>query len=164
MIDLQDMFEDSPSTRCSSVEDKKDVQHQLGEGVEGSDEVGARFNGDYNNEEKRNDVEKGETDLLMQLLEVGHEEMVVKDMVISMIMVGRDTTSVAMMWLFWLLSKHREEEALIVREVCGCGDQSQSEGLDYECLKEMKLLKACLCESMRLYPASGIGLEAHLWC
>ncbi|TKY63450.1 monooxygenase protein [Spatholobus suberectus] len=101
---------------------------------------------------KKSEVEKGGTDLLARLLEAGHEETAVRDMVISMIMAGRDTTSAAMTWLFWLLSKHREEEALIVREVCGCGDQSEGLGLDYQCLKEMKLLKACLCESMRLYP------------
>ncbi|XP_047156026.1 cytochrome P450 94B3-like [Vigna umbellata] len=90
------------------------------------------------------------TDLLARLLEAGQEETVVRDMVISMIMAGRDTTSAAMTWLLWLLSKHREEEALLVKEVY-CGN-NRCEGLDYECLKEMKLLKACLCESMRLYP------------
>ena len=93
---------------------------------------------------------KGGTDLLVRLLEAGQEETVVRDMVISMIMAGRDTTSAAMTWLFWLLSKHGEEEALLVKEVY-CAKE-RSEGLDYECLKEMKLLKACLCESMRLYP------------
>lgn len=89
-------------------------------------------------------------DLLDRLLKAGHEEIVVRDMVISMIMAGRDTTSAAMTWLFWLLSKHREQEASLVKEF-SCGE-NENKCLDYECLKEMKLLKACLCESMRLYP------------
>ncbi|TKY63448.1 fatty acid omega-hydroxylase [Spatholobus suberectus] len=56
--------------------------------------------------EVENGTEKGGTDLLVWLLEARHEETVVRDMVISMIMAGRDTTSEAMTWLFWLLSKH----------------------------------------------------------
>ncbi|KAH1265781.1 Cytochrome P450 94B3 [Glycine max] len=95
---------------------------------------------------------KNGTDLLDRLLEACHEEIVVRDMVISMIMAGRDTTSAAMTWLFWLLSRHREQEASLVKEVYDENNQNQGLGLDYECLKEMKLLKACLCESMRLYP------------
>lgn len=102
---------------------------------------------------KKAEIEKGRKsskDLLVRLLEAGHEETVVRDMVISMIMAGRDTTSAAMTWLFWLLSKNREQEALLVKEVKR--KDHRSEFLDYEFLKEMKFLKACLCESMRLYP------------
>jgi cytochrome P450 len=79
-------------------------------------------------------------------------------MVISMIMAGRDTTSAAMTWLLWLLSKNQSKEELIVkgvREVFGRKNNDEFElmrSFDYEGLKEMKYLKACLCESMRLYP------------
>lgn len=85
-------------------------------------------------------------DLLARLLEAGHDDVMVRDMVISMIMAGRDTTSAAMTWLFWLLSRHPNKEEMIVNEVRGVF------GFDYEGLKEMRYLKACLCESMRLYP------------
>ncbi|XWS60280.1 hypothetical protein CRYUN_Cryun07bG0022900 [Craigia yunnanensis] len=90
-------------------------------------------------------------DLLSRLLSAGHDEEVVRDMVISFIMAGRDTTSSAMTWLFWLLSKHQNAEKMMVKEVesmLGNGEK----GLDFEVLKEMNCVKACICESMRLYP------------
>lgn len=89
-------------------------------------------------------------DLLSRLLKAGHGEEVVRDMVISFIMAGRDTTSAAMTWLFWLLSQNRSVEKMVVDEVEGMVDNGGA--LDYEALQEMNFLKACLCESMRLYP------------
>lgn len=92
-------------------------------------------------------------DLLARLLEAGHDEILVRDMVISMIMAGRDTTAAAMTWLFWLLSKHSSKEEMIVKGVRDVfGDDEMNKAFDYEGLKEMNFLKACLCESMRLYP------------
>ncbi|XP_061339749.1 cytochrome P450 94B3-like [Gastrolobium bilobum] len=107
-------------------------------------------------------VRKGDAgnDLLTKLLEMGHDEIMVRDMVISMIMAGRDTTSAAMTWLFWLLSEQPSKAELIVKEVKEVFGGKNNGGevdelmrpFDYEGLKEMKFLKACLCESMRLYP------------
>jgi cytochrome P450 len=94
---------------------------------------------------------KLESDLLSRLLLAGHGEEVVRDMVISFIMAGRDTTSAAMTWLFWLLSKHRNSEEMIVKEVKSLLDDGEKT-IDYEVLKGMNFLKASLCESMRLYP------------
>ncbi|KAJ4712564.1 putative Cytochrome P450 [Melia azedarach] len=90
-------------------------------------------------------------DLLSRFLLAGHGEEVVRDMVISFIMAGRDTTSAAMTWLFWLLSQNESTEKLIVKEVESVLNNGERP-LDYESLKEMNFLKACLCESMRLYP------------
>ncbi|OVA09516.1 Cytochrome P450 [Macleaya cordata] len=99
-------------------------------------------------------------DLLSRLISAGHDEETIRDMVISFIMAGRDTTSAVMTWLFWLLSRHRNVERELVKEVKkkfsitdqnGCDDDKRSSS-NYEGLKEMGLLKACLCESMRLYP------------
>ncbi|XVE54499.1 hypothetical protein DITRI_Ditri03aG0086600 [Diplodiscus trichospermus] len=90
-------------------------------------------------------------DLLSRLLLAGHDEELVRDMVISFIIAGRDTTSSAMTWLFWLLSKHQNAEEMVVKEIVsmlGNGEKC----LDFEVLREMNCVKACLCESMRLYP------------
>ncbi|XP_010250748.1 PREDICTED: cytochrome P450 94B3-like [Nelumbo nucifera] len=89
-------------------------------------------------------------DLLSRLISSGYDDEVIRDMVISFIMAGRDTASAAMTWLFWLLSCHPHIENEVVKEVeaINTGDSP----LDYEALKELPLLKACLCESMRLYP------------
>ncbi|XP_062115962.1 cytochrome P450 94B3-like [Humulus lupulus] len=93
-------------------------------------------------------------DMLSRFLMAGHEEEVVRDMVISFIMAGRDTTSAAMTWLFWLLSQNPEAEKLLLNEVSRYNDHSNdiSGGLNYDALQEMSFLKACLCETMRLYP------------
>ncbi|XP_050234568.1 cytochrome P450 94B1 [Mercurialis annua] len=87
-------------------------------------------------------------DFLSRLLLAGHGEKVIRDMVISFIMAGRDTTSAAMTWLFWLLSCYPGIEEETVKET----NFMLKSRLDYDSLKELKLLKACLCESMRLYP------------
>ncbi|CAI0457718.1 unnamed protein product [Linum tenue] len=84
-------------------------------------------------------------DLLSRLIAAGYEEVEIRDIVISLIMAGRDTTSAAMTWLFWLLSCHRGMESAVVEEATRAA--TRMEGLE-----DMKLLKACLCESMRLYP------------
>ncbi|KFK34160.1 hypothetical protein AALP_AA5G108200 [Arabis alpina] len=87
-------------------------------------------------------------DLLSRFLAAGHDGEAVRDMVISFIMAGRDTTSAAMTWLFWLLTENGEVERKILEEV----DPLVSLGLGFEELKDMSYTKACLCETMRLYP------------
>ncbi|MQL79790.1 hypothetical protein Taro_012243 [Colocasia esculenta] len=86
-------------------------------------------------------------DFLSRLISGGHDVEVVRDMVISFIMAGRDTTSSALTWFFWLLSRHPDIEQQVANEA------AQVKGkLDYHNLKEMRVLEACLYESMRLYP------------
>ncbi|ESR53343.1 cytochrome P450 94B1 [Citrus sinensis] len=108
------------------------------------------------NKKENNSVNGDEGgDLLSRLLSAGHGEQVARDMAISFIMAGRDTTSAAMTWLFWLLSQNEAVERAIVDEVKLVTDKNnigRARALDFETLKEMNFLKACLCESMRLYP------------
>ncbi|XP_077210106.1 cytochrome P450 94B3-like [Tasmannia lanceolata] len=100
------------------------------------------------NEEEANES-KG-SDLLSRLISCVHDEKVIRDMVISFIMAGRDTTSSALTWLFWLLSCHPHIKKEVVKEMVEIS--KGKERLEYGDLKEMNVLKACLCESMRLYP------------
>ncbi|KAK1263782.1 Cytochrome P450 94A1 [Acorus gramineus] len=88
-------------------------------------------------------------DLLSRLVSGGrHDEEVIRDATINMIMAGRDTTSAALTWFFFLLARNPDAEARVVEEA-----MAAKEGrVDYEALKEMRFLEACLCESMRLYP------------
>ncbi|GLT37630.1 hypothetical protein SLA2020_119350 [Shorea laevis] len=96
-----------------------------------------------------NEISSDQQDLLSRLIVSGHEEEMIRDMMISFILAGRDTTSAAMTWLFWLLSCHPEIERELLKETSAMAPEKM---LDYESLKKLKLLKACLCESMRLYP------------
>ncbi|CAN1267834.1 Cytochrome P450 94B3 [Linum perenne] len=68
---------------------------------------------------KKSKKEAGGDDLLSRLLrsEKQYDDVLIRDMVISFIMAGRDTTSAAMTWLFWLLSKHANVEEGVVEEV-----------------------------------------------
>ncbi|XP_050384746.1 cytochrome P450 94B3 [Argentina anserina] len=85
-------------------------------------------------------------DLLTRLIMAGQEDEVTRDMVISFIMAGRDTTSAAMTWLFWLLSRHQNVEEDLVKEI-----EDNQTTMDFESF-DFRLLKACLFESMRLFP------------
>ncbi|CAK9330294.1 unnamed protein product [Citrullus colocynthis] len=107
-----------------------------------------------NNSTLHNHNQTHNNDLLSRLLSTNHDEEVVRDMIVSFIMAGRDTTSAAMTWLFWLLTNHPKVEQAIINEATTLSDDSKtmSLGYGYEELKDMKYLKACLCESMRLYP------------
>lgn len=98
--------------------------------------------------DKRKGVLEGE-DLLSKMILAGHDEVFLRDMVISFIMAGRDTTSAAMTWLFYMLSQNRDVEREVVRELGFVGEERLS---NHETLKEMRYLEACLCESMRLFP------------
>ncbi|XP_043700796.1 cytochrome P450 94A2-like [Telopea speciosissima] len=88
------------------------------------------------------------SDLLSRLLSSGHlDEYFVTDMVISFILAGRDTTSAALTWFFWLISCNSHVEEEILKEI-----REKPESLDYEEVKDMVYTHASLSESMRLYP------------
>ncbi|GLJ18840.1 hypothetical protein SUGI_0336510 [Cryptomeria japonica] len=69
-----------------------------------------------------------------------------RDIVVSFVLAGRDTTASALTWFFWLLSSHPEIEERIFNEV------TKIKALSYEEIKGMEYLHAAICESMRLYP------------
>lgn len=87
-------------------------------------------------------------DLLSRFLSSGHaDEKFVTDIIISFIIAGRDTTSAALTWFFWLIYKNPETETEILKEING-----KSENSAYEEVKDMIYTHAAICESMRFYP------------
>ncbi|MBA0584506.1 cytochrome P450 94A2 [Gossypium raimondii] len=87
-------------------------------------------------------------DIISRFLNSGHsDENFTTDIVISFILAGRDTTSAALTWFFWLIHKHPEVEKEILKEI-----KEKSEMLVFEEVKDMAYIHASLCESMRLYP------------
>ncbi|KAH7854873.1 hypothetical protein Vadar_018630 [Vaccinium darrowii] len=87
-------------------------------------------------------------DLLSRFLSTGHnDETFITDIVISFILAGRDTTSAALTWFFWLVSKNPNVEGEILREI-----YEKSESPIFEEVKDMVYTHASLSESMRLYP------------
>uniref|UniRef100_A0A7N0RAE5 Cytochrome P450 n=1 Tax=Kalanchoe fedtschenkoi TaxID=63787 RepID=A0A7N0RAE5_KALFE len=93
-------------------------------------------------------VDSGDEDLLSRFLSSGHsDEDFMVDIVISFILAGRDTTSVALTWFFWLLYKHPQVEAEILNEVVEKSDLNS-----FEEARDMTYAHAALYESMRFYP------------
>ncbi|WVZ51888.1 hypothetical protein U9M48_002988 [Paspalum notatum var. saurae] len=96
------------------------------------------------------------SDLLSRMIECGYPDEAIRDMVISFIMAGRDTTSSALTWFFWLLTRHRDVEREVLREIsaaaggAGQGQHHHSHAAGGQ--GKMRVLHAALCETMRLYP------------
>ncbi|CAM6049540.1 unnamed protein product [Sphagnum compactum] len=81
-------------------------------------------------------------------------DVFLRDIVISFVLAGRDTSSSGISWFFWLLSRNRHVEDSIRAEIA-------------EILKKMHYLDAALTESMRLYPPvpfdSKVAMEEDTW-
>ncbi|ESQ29659.1 hypothetical protein EUTSA_v10023421mg [Eutrema salsugineum] len=68
----------------------------------------------------------------------------IRDVVFSLLLAGRDTTSAALTWFFWLLCEHPQVMTKIRHEINTKFDPTDLEKLVY--------LHAALFEAMRLYP------------
>ncbi|KAK6146577.1 hypothetical protein DH2020_020446 [Rehmannia glutinosa] len=86
-----------------------------------------------------------------------------RDICVNFILAGRDTSSVALSWFFWLLNRNPEVEERILEEICGIvreREEREEGGNDggnivfrAEEVKKMEYLHAALSEALRLYPS-----------
>ncbi|XVE92915.1 hypothetical protein REPUB_Repub01dG0144700 [Reevesia pubescens] len=85
-----------------------------------------------------------------------------RDICVNFILAGRDTSSVALSWFFWLLEKNPTVEEKILAEICRTinereemkNGESQSPLIFRpEEIKKMDYLQAALSEALRLYPS-----------
>ncbi|EHA8590292.1 Cytochrome P450 86B1 [Cocos nucifera] len=123
------------------------------------------------------------SDLLSRLMEAelkdgGHggieykfSDKLLRDFCISFILAGRDTSSVALAWFFWLLHRHHQVEERILDEISETIKRRQQDevchGVDnivftVEELKRMEYLHAALSESLRLYPSVPLDFKEVL--
>ncbi|VYS44681.1 unnamed protein product [Arabidopsis thaliana] len=81
---------------------------------------------------------------------------------LNFILAGRDTSSVALSWFFWLITMHPTVEDKIVREICsvlietrGTDDVASwtEEPLGFDEIDRLVYLKAAISETLRLYPS-----------
>ncbi|KAJ3669207.1 hypothetical protein LUZ60_011157 [Juncus effusus] len=81
-----------------------------------------------------------------------------RDVVTNFILAGRETTSSALTWFFWLLSTRPEAEKKIIEEINMIRSKNQvsSQTFGFDDLREMNYLHAAITESMRLYPPVAI--------
>ncbi|KAK9122626.1 hypothetical protein Sjap_012228 [Stephania japonica] len=96
------------------------------------------------------------SDLLSRFITSGHDSPeLLRDIVISFILAGRDTTSSALSWFFWVLASRPDVERSVVEELGEIRVRNGKRvGAAYslEELREMNYLHAAITESMRLYP------------
>ncbi|PON69984.1 Cytochrome P450, E-class, group I [Parasponia andersonii] len=104
-------------------------------------------------------IKKG--DILTRLIELGEKDVKdLKDMVLSFIIAGKDTTATTLSWFLYMLCKHpsiQEKVAQEVREATKLKEDSSVEELAASLIEEghdkMQYLLAALTETLRLYPA-----------
>ncbi|PON92100.1 Cytochrome P450, E-class, group I [Trema orientale] len=81
---------------------------------------------------------------------------------LNFILAGRDTSSVALSWFFWLITQNPSVEEKVLREICAVlietrGDEDiatwTDEPLVFEEADRLVYLKAALSETLRLYPS-----------
>ncbi|KAF7133350.1 hypothetical protein RHSIM_Rhsim09G0071700 [Rhododendron simsii] len=84
-----------------------------------------------------------------------------RDICVNFILAGRDTSSVALSWFFWLLDQNPAIEERILAEICriiGERDKLKEDPAKEmifrpEEVKKMEYLQAALSEALRLYPS-----------
>ncbi|KAL9378076.1 hypothetical protein Peur_029411 [Populus x canadensis] len=115
--------------------------------------------------QSENDKKKQRSDLLTVFMGLKDEngkpfsDRFLRDICVNFILAGRDTSSVAMSWFFWLLDSHPAVEEKILAEICKI--ISERKDLDTktplvftpEEIKKMDYLQAALSEALRLYPS-----------
>ena len=107
--------------------------------------------------QSRKKAEHRREDLLSRFMAVedNYSDKFLRDAVIGFILAGRETTSSALSWFFWILSGRPDVEGKILEEIRSVRESNNVERnnpLGFEDLKEMNYLHAALSETMRLYP------------
>ncbi|XP_062208095.1 cytochrome P450 CYP94D108-like [Phragmites australis] len=80
-----------------------------------------------------------------------------RDIVVSFVLAGKDSTSSGLTWFFWLLAANPRCERLVYEEASRHGDDHGVDGDGYDELKGMRYLHAAITEAMRLYPPVPIN-------
>ncbi|CAO2840814.1 unnamed protein product [Amaranthus hypochondriacus] len=86
---------------------------------------------------------------------------VLKRIALNFVLAGRDTSSVALSWFFWLVMNHPEIENKIIDELSTILKQTRGEDpttwvrdpLEFDEADKLVYLKAALTETLRLYPS-----------
>ncbi|KAJ8900495.1 hypothetical protein K2173_025272 [Erythroxylum novogranatense] len=90
-----------------------------------------------------------------------YSDTFLQQVALNFILAGRDTSSVALCWFFWLLTQNPSVEDKILNEICTTLIETRGEDLSewldeplvFEELDRLIYLKAALSETLRLYPS-----------
>ncbi|KAF9596862.1 hypothetical protein IFM89_013910 [Coptis chinensis] len=79
-----------------------------------------------------------------------------RDIIISFVLAGKDSTSTALTWFFWLVSANFDCQTRIYNELTQVPN-IRSGNFSYEDLKQLHYLHAAISESLRLFPPVPIN-------
>ncbi|KAK1438616.1 hypothetical protein QVD17_04425 [Tagetes erecta] len=109
------------------------------------------------------DGEAPHDDLLSRFMKKkeSYSDTFLQQVALNFILAGRDTSSVALSWFFWLVIKNPRVETKILTELCTVLLKSRGsdtckwvdEPLNFEEVDQLTYLKAALSETLRLYPS-----------
>ncbi|KAH6783020.1 cytochrome P450 [Perilla frutescens var. hirtella] len=110
---------------------------------------------------QKQDLQGGRGDILSRFLEMKETDpKYLKDIILSFIIAGKDTTASTLSWFFYMMCKHPHIQEKIVEEVRVSAKLNEHSGIDdiaqsitEEALDKMQFLHAALSETLRLYPA-----------
>ncbi|WOG99891.1 hypothetical protein DCAR_0519247 [Daucus carota subsp. sativus] len=122
---------------------------------------------------KRQQAQNGthKLDLLAAYMEAykettGNPEVFLRDTLLNLMVAGRDTTSTALSWFFWLLAKNPAVECKILEEMesklHSKEEQIWTRFSKREDLGELVYLHGALCEALRLFPPVGLEHKAPI--
>jgi cytochrome P450 len=92
-----------------------------------------------------------------------HSDEALRDIVLSFLIAGRETTSSALTWFFWLVSSRPDVVSRVADEVRAVRESTGTrpgEPFGFDALRGMHYLHAALTESMRLYPPVPIDSQS----
>lgn len=100
-------------------------------------------------------------DILSRFLEKNETDpKYLKDIILSFIIAGKDTTASTLSWFFYMMCKHPHLQDIIADEVVKATNVKENSSIDElvnniteEALDKMQYLHAALAETLRLYPA-----------
>ncbi|XP_075484209.1 cytochrome P450 704C1-like [Primulina tabacum] len=109
----------------------------------------------------KDDRQVNRGDILSRFLEMNETDpKYLKDIILSFIIAGKDTTASTLSWFFYMMCKHPLVQEKIVKEVQEAANLQVNSSIDEiaksiteEALDKMQFLHAALSETLRLYPA-----------
>lgn len=111
-------------------------------------------------------VSNKDADLLSRFIENDENSSdFLRDIIISFILAGRDTTSSALSWFFWLLSSRPDVERNILKELETIRLRTGKhigEMFSFDELRDMHYLHAAISETLRLYPPVPVDTKKCL--
>ncbi|KAG0278085.1 Protein kinase alk2 [Linnemannia exigua] len=120
-----------------------------------------------------NGYNKPQKDLLQLCMDMDGEDgrplsdEMLKDLILNFIIAGRDTTAQALSWMFYLLHRSQSDPKIMQRLVKEVDDVLMGQAPTYDSCKNLKYAKACLYESLRIYPSvpgnMKVAVQDDVW-